>query len=68
MAGGDGILREFGKAMYTVTQLYSKRITNKDLPYSTRNSAHVMCQPGWVGDWRENGHSYLYGWVPSLFT
>jgi len=33
----EGIVREFGKVMYTL--LYSKRITNKNLLYSTWNSA-----------------------------
>ena len=34
---GEGIVKDFGKVMYT--QLYLKRITNKDLLYSTGNSA-----------------------------
>ena len=34
---GGGIVREFGIDMYTL--LYLKGITNKDLLYSTRNSA-----------------------------
>ena len=34
---GEGIGRQFGMEMYTL--LYSKRITNKDLLYSTWNSA-----------------------------
>ena len=34
---GEGIVREFGINMYTV--LYLKCITNKDLLYSTGNSA-----------------------------
>ena len=35
--GCQGIFREFGMDMYTL--LYLKRITNKDLQYSTGNSA-----------------------------
>ena len=34
---GEGIVRELGKVMYTL--LYLKWITNKDLFYSTGNSA-----------------------------
>ena len=34
---GEGIVREFGMDMYTA--LYLKWITNKDLLYSTGNSA-----------------------------
>ena len=34
---GGGIVREFGIDMYTL--LYVKRITSKDLLYSTGNSA-----------------------------
>ena len=37
VVGGWYIVREFGKVMYTL--LYSKRITDKDLLYSTWNSA-----------------------------
>ena len=38
-ARGEGIVRESGMDMYT--QLYLKWITNKDLLYSTGNSAYV---------------------------
>ena len=42
----EGIVREFGIDMYTL--LYFKRITNKDLPYSTGNS--VQCYvAAWMG-------------------
>ena len=45
MVGGkEGIVREFGMVMYTL--LYLKWITNKDLPYSTGNSA-----PRYVAAW-----------------
>ena len=37
---GEGIVREFGKDGYTL--LYLKWITNKDLLYRTRNSAHCF--------------------------
>ena len=42
------------------TLLYLKWITNKDLLYSTGNSACVW-QPDWEGSLRENGHMYMYG-------
>ena len=47
---GEGIVRDFGKVMYTL--LYLKWITNKD---------NVMSQPGWEGSLRENGYTYVYG-------
>ena len=37
---GEGIVREFGMDMYTL--LYLKWITNKDLLYSTGNSAQCL--------------------------
>ena len=39
--GGEGTLREFGMDMYTL--LYLKWTTNKDLLYSTKNSAQQLC-------------------------
>ena len=42
---GEGIVREFGIDMYTL--LYLKWITNKDLLYSTRNSAQYVVD--WMG-------------------
>ena len=48
--------------MYTL--LYSKWITNKDLLYSTGNSAQCYVVPGWEGSLGENGYMYMYGWVP----
>ena len=42
-----GIVREFGVDMYT--RLYLKWITNKDLLYSTWNSA--QWNPRWEGAW-----------------
>ena len=43
--------------MYTL--LYLKWVTNKDLLYSSENSAHVMLQPGWEGSLGENGYLYM---------
>ena len=56
---GEGVVRDSGKVMYT--PLYLKWITNKDLLYSTWNSAqcHVP-QLGWEGGWEENGCVYVW--------
>ena len=43
---GEGIVRELGKVMYTL--LYLKWITNKDLFYSTGNSAQRYVA-AWTG-------------------
>ena len=43
---GEGIVKEFGKAMYTLP--YSKWIINKDLVHSTWNSAQCYV-PAWMG-------------------
>ena len=55
---GEGIVREFGIDMYTL--LYLKWITNKDLLYSTRNSAQY-----YVVDWMEgeSGGEWLYVYI-----
>jgi len=42
----EGIVREFGINIYTL--LYFKRITNKDLLYSTGNSAQCYVA-AWMG-------------------
>ena len=41
VAGGKGIVREFGKVMYML--LYSKWITNKDLLYSAGGLCSMLC-------------------------
>ena len=43
---GEGIVREFGMDRYTL--LYLKRMTNKDLLYSTGNSAQRYVA-AWMG-------------------
>ena len=58
-----GIVREIGVNMYTL--LYLKEIINKDLLYSTWNSAQYY---GWEGSLGENGYMCMYGWVPLLST
>ena len=54
-----GMVREFGMDVYTL--LYLKWITNKDLLYSTGNSAQcyvAACMGGGLG---EDGFMYTYG-------
>ena len=55
-----GTARELGMDMYTL--LYFKWITNRDLLYSTGNSAQCYV-PGWMGEGSlgENGYKYMYG-------
>ena len=43
---GEGLVTDFGKIMYTL--LYLKWITNKNLLYSTWNSAQCYT-PAWMG-------------------
>ena len=56
--------REFGKVMYTL--LYSKGITNKDLLYSTWNSARCYV-PAWMGRGFGGEWIHVYVWL-SPFT
>ena len=43
------------------TLLYLKRITSKDLQYSTKNSAQCY-MAAWMGkEFGENGYVYMYG-------
>ena len=60
------MVREFWMAMYT--QLYLKQITNKDLLYSTGNSAQcyvaAYIEGEFGGEW-----IHVYVWLsPLLFT
>ena len=57
--GGEGIIREFGKVMYTL--LYSKWVTNKDLLYSAWNSSQCWVAPGWEQGLGESAYVYMYG-------
>ena len=54
----SSIVREFGINMYTL--LYLKWITNKDLLYSTWNSAQC-CVAAWMGEevWGRWIHVYV---------
>ena len=56
----EGIVREFGMDMYTL--LYLKRITNKDLLFSTWNSAQCYVA-AWMGG--ESGGEWIqvYVWL-----
>ena len=55
----DRTVRDFGKVMYTL--LYLKWITNKNLLYSTWNSAQCYV-PAWMGSGLgESGYMYRYG-------
>ena len=60
----EGIVREFGTDMYTL--LYLKRITNKDLLYSTGNSAQCYVA-AWMGGESEGEWIHVYIWL-SRFT
>ena len=51
---------------YTV--LYLKWIINKDLLYSTWKSAQCYVAAWMGGEFGENGYTYMYGWVPLMFT
>ena len=65
-ARGQGRVREFGVDMYIL--IHFKWITNKDLLYSTGNSAQCYVAAGMGGELGENVYVYMYGWVPLLFT
>ena len=57
---GEGTVRDFGKVMYTL--LYLKQITNKDLLYSTWNSAHCYV-PAWMGRGFGGEWKQVYVWL-----
>ena len=71
----EGVVRKFGMDVYTL--LYLKWNTNKDLLYSTGNSAQCYVA-AWMGgeseemDWDnwvwETWYMYMYGWFLLLFT
>ena len=60
VAGGKGIVREFGKVMYML--LFSKWITNKDLLYSTGNSAQCYVA-AWMGGEFGGEWIHVYVWL-----
>ena len=62
---GKGIVTEFGMDMYTL--LYLKWITNKDLLYSTGNSAQCYVAT-WMGGEFGRELIHVYVWLNLLFT
>ena len=48
--------------------LYLKWKTNKDLPFSKRDSAQCYVAAWTGGSLGENGYMNMYDWVPSQFT
>ena len=58
--GREGIVREFGMDMYTL--LYFEWIINKDLLYSTGNSAQCYVA-AWMGEEFGGEWSHLYVWL-----
>ena len=60
---GEGVVREFGMDRYTL--LYLKWITNKDLPYSTWNSAQC-CVAAWMGGEFGGKLIHVYMWLSSF--
>ena len=57
---GEVIVRKFGMDMYTL--LYLKWITNKDLLYSTWNSAQRYLE-AWVGGEFGGERIHVYVWL-----
>ena len=55
---GERIVRELGMDVYTL--LYIKCMTNKDLQYSTRNSAQCYVAGCMGGGFGENGYIHMY--------
>ena len=63
---GKGTVRDFGKVVYTL--LHLKWVTNKDLLYSTGNSAQCSLAAWMEGSLGESGCMHMYVWVPVLST
>ena len=55
----EGIVRDFGKVMYTL--LYLKWITNKDLLYRIWNSAQGY-EPAWMGGGLGGEWIHIFVW------
>jgi len=56
---GEGVARDLGVDMYTLLCL--KWIANKDLLYSTGNSAQCYVVAWMGGEFGDNGYMYMYG-------
>ena len=65
LGAGERILRTFGMDMYTL--LYLKCITNKDLLYSTGNSAQCYVA-AWLGDGFGGEWIDVFVWLRSFAT
>ena len=59
VACGKGIVRDLEVDVYTL--LYLKWIANKELLYSTWNSAQCYVAAGWERGLGKNGDMYMYG-------
>ena len=64
VAGGEEIVKDFGKVMYTL--LFLKWITNKNLLYSTWNFAQHYV-PAWIGEGFRGEWIHVCVWL-SPFT
>ena len=60
VAGGEGVVREFGMDMYTL--LYLKWITNKDLLYTTENLVQCYVAARMGGKFEEEW-IHVYVWL-----
>ena len=59
LGAAQGLVKDFRRVKYILLSL--KWITNKDLLYSTWNSAQAYV-PAWMGaGLAENGYMYMYG-------
>ena len=59
-------LSHWGSPGHVHTAIF--KMNNKDLLWSTWNSAQCFVATWMGGGLGENGYMYMYGWVPSLFT
>ena len=55
------MVREFGMDLYTL--LYLKHLSNRDLWYSTGNSAQCYVAAWMGGEFEENVYVYMYAYV-----
>ena len=56
---GERIVREFGMDLYTL--LYLKHLSNRDLWYSTGNSAQCYVAAWMGGEFEEIGDMFMFG-------
>lgn len=60
---GEGIVRDFGKIVYTL--LYLEWITSKDLLYSVWNTAHYSA-PAWMRGAYGEEWVQVYAWLSPI--